>query len=250
MIAIVSDIHGNLEALEAVLRDIATRGVDCIWCLGDIVGYGPNPIEVTDLVRRNTTLCLLGNHDWALLNRPVGFNTVAARMIYKTREWMEPQNKSPEEVCDRWRYIERLPDIEDQGDYVLVHASPRHRISEYILPTDVSYNREKFAEIFPLFDRYCFVGHSHHPCVITEDLSLVSPKGTDFEVRLDERKTIINVGSVGQPRDGDSRACYITLENGGVCFHRVFYPWEKTRGKLSSLGSNFEILGRRLGLGR
>ena len=150
--AIISDIHGNLEAFTAVLNHISSQGIDEIWCLGDIVGYGPDPEECVDLVMRNCAKCVMGNHDWALLNRPVGFNDAAAAMIYYTQTRMKPKDGSPDEVWKRWGFIENLPVTEKMDDILLVHASPRDELTEYILPQDVDYDPEKVTDILSRID--------------------------------------------------------------------------------------------------
>jgi len=252
MVAVISDIHGNLEALEAVLQSIRAEGIDEIWCLGDIVGYGPNPRECVDLVARNCGLCLMGNHDWAVLNTPLGFNSFAARMIYRTKEWMKITETSTEQERQRWEFLAGLPLQSVQGEFLLVHASPRAALSEYVLPTDVDYDRGKLYDIFEMFPRYCLVGHTHVPCVITDDFGLVIPRENGFRVELDERKAIVNIGSVGQPRDGDNRASYVTLEDEwhSIIYRRVPYKVEKTVEKLNALGEEYQMLGNRLLVGR
>lgn len=248
--ALISDIHGNLEALEAVLREIRNQGVDEIWCIGDIVGYGPEPAACTDLVRRNCSLVLMGNHDWAVLNSPVGFNTLATAMIYKTKEWMRITDESTDEDKERWNFLSQLPLSAESDGTFLVHASPRYELSEYILPSDVSHEPEKFEDIFSMIDRLCVVGHSHVPCSITEDLELTLIRQDSYTIELDERQRIINVGSVGQPRDGDNRACFATLQDGVVRYTRVPYDYRRTMEKIQKLGDEFQMLGYRLGLGR
>ncbi len=248
--AFISDIHGNLEALEAVLREIRHQGVDEIWCLGDIVGYGPDPIPCADLVRRNCSKILMGNHDWALLNSPVGFNTLATAMIYKTKEWMRITDQSTEEDKARWNFLSQLPLSAEEDGTLLVHASPRAELSEYILPSDVSHDPEKFEEIFSMIDHLCVVGHSHVPCCISQDLELDAVRGESCTVELDDRKRIINIGSVGQPRDGDNRACFVTLNEELVRYCRVPYDYRRTMEKISKLGDEYQMLGYRLGLGR
>jgi predicted phosphodiesterase len=250
MKAIISDIHGNLEALEAVLRAVSYEGVDEIWCLGDIVGYGPNPIECVDLVKNNCSLCLMGNHDWAAVNRPVGFNSAATLMIYRTKEWMQVTDKSTEEEKNRWQFLESLPLREVREPFLLVHASPRAELSEYIPPSDVRREAEKLRDIFGMLERYCMVGHTHLPCCIFEDMDILIPEGTGYVVELGDRKTIINTGSVGQPRDGDNRACFITLDDNIVTYHRVAYNFNRTAEKLQALGENYAVLGYRLSVGR
>jgi diadenosine tetraphosphatase ApaH/serine/threonine PP2A family protein phosphatase len=248
--ALISDVHGNLEALEAVLREIRHQGIDEVWCLGDIVGYGPNPIECADLIRRNCSRVLMGNHDWALLNSPVGFNTLATAMIYKTKEWMRVTDASTEEDKERWNFLSQLPLSDEVNGLFLVHASPRAELSEYILPSDVAHDPRKFEEIFSMIDHVCAVGHSHVPCCITEDLELAGVRGENFVIELDARKRILNVGSVGQPRDGDNRACFASFNDGTVRYTRVPYDYRRTMDKIKALGDEFQMLGYRLGLGR
>lgn len=248
--AIISDIHANVEALTAVLNDISSQGIDEIWCLGDIVGYGPNPEDCVDLVMKNCSKCVMGNHDWALLNRPVGFNDAAAAMIHLTQKKMRPDDGSPEDVRKRWQFLENLPVSEKQDDILLVHASPRDELTEYILPHDVDYDPEKIADIFTRIEHLVFVGHSHVPCVITEEPDLMIPSDADHEVVIEATKMIINEGSVGQPRDNDNRACYVTLEDNVVGFHRVAYEHQKTMNKIFALGDEFWSLGYRLAIGR
>ena len=252
MRALISDIHGNVEALEATLRSISAQGVDEIWCLGDIVGYGPNPKECIDLVRKNCTLCLMGNHDWAVLNSPVGFNSMASRMIYRTKEWLMLDERSGDAERQRWEYLTQLPVRSTYDSFLLVHASPRAELSEYILPTDVDYGRGKLYEIFDMTDLYCLVGHTHMPCCITEHFELITPEGNGYALELGEQKAIVNIGSVGQPRDGDNRASYVTLEAECrvITYHRVPYRYDKTMEKLSALGEDYVPLGDRLELGR
>jgi len=250
MRAVISDIHANQEALENVLRQVSTLGIDEIWCLGDIVGYGPNPKECVDLVMRNTSLCIMGNHDWALLNKPFGFNSIAAKMIMLTQKWMKPGIGGDEKARQRLEFIESLPKRLWQGEFMLVHASPRHALSEYILPTDVQYDPGKFDEIFAMIDKFCLVGHSHYPCVITEDRQVWIPQGNGQEFELGDQKAIINVGSVGQPRDGDERACFVTLDNHLVRYHRIPYDAARTAEKIHKLGKDYEVLGYRLTIGR
>ncbi len=249
-IALISDIHGNLEALEAVLREIRHQGVDDIWCLGDIVGYGPDPVACTDLVRRNCSLTLMGNHDWALLNSPVGFNSLATAMVYKTKEWMRITDESTNQDQERWSFLSQLPLSSETDGVMLVHASPRAELSEYILPSDVTYDPDKFEEIFGMIDRACIVGHTHLPCVITEELDLISVRGENATVEIREKKMIVNIGSVGQPRDGDNRACFVTLADDCVRYKRVPYNFRRTMDKIGRLGEEYQMLGYRLGLGR
>jgi predicted phosphodiesterase len=249
--AIISDIHSNLEALEAVLQDISRRGIDELWCLGDIVGYGPDPVACIDLIRRNCSLVLMGNHDWAVLNSPVGFNSLAAAMIYKTKEWLGSNDASDPEAASRWKFLTELPLSTEVDSAFLVHGSPRAELSEYILPSDVVYDSAKFDEIFAMLTHVCFVGHSHMPCWIRDDMSLHMLREDNNTVDLlAPGKCIVNIGSVGQPRDGDSRACYVIIEDAEVRYVRVPYDYHRTAAKITAAGEEFEMLGYRLGLGR
>ncbi len=205
--ALISDIHGNLEALEAVLEHIDAQSIEEIYCLGDIVGYGPNPRECIDRVRR-CTVCLLGNHDQGALFDPEGFNAGAERAIFWTRKMLESGDRGGSE--ERWEFLGELPRVHREPGLMFVHGSARNPLNEYVFPEDI-YNQRKMERIFSLVERYCFQGHTHIPGVFTEGLNFVSPEECDFVYTLDDSKALINVGSVGQPRNGDSRASYVIL---------------------------------------
>src|SRR5262249_13744995 len=128
-------------------------------------------------------------------------------------------------------------------------GSPRNPLNEYIFPEDI-YNQRKMDAIFGLVERYCFQGHTHNPGVFTEKLEFYSPDEIDFVHELDGRKTLINVGSVGQPRDRDPRACYVLLDGPKVLFRRVAYDVEKTVQKIKEIDDLDEFLGDRLRDGR
>jgi predicted phosphodiesterase len=210
--ALISDIHANLEALEVVLADIQSQGIDDVLCLGDVIGYGPNPRECIDLVMERCTLCLLGNHDQGALYDPDGFNVGAERAIFWTRSQLESGlDRAGNER--RWEFLGELPRTRKFGPFLFVHGSPRNPLSEYIFPEDI-YNHRKMERLFQLVDRYCFQGHTHVPGVFTESFQFYAPEEIDHEYTLGEGKVMINVGSVGQPRDGDPRACYVILDDG------------------------------------
>jgi diadenosine tetraphosphatase ApaH/serine/threonine PP2A family protein phosphatase len=253
MWAILSDIHSNLEAFQAVLADIdeLSRPVERILCLGDTVGYGPNPLECLDLVRQRCDLVLLGNHDQAVLFDPEGFGASAARAVFWTREQLETPGPEAEE---RWAFLLRLPQKHVEGDLLYVHGSARGPLNEYVFPEDV-WNHRKMERIFELVERCCFQGHTHVPGIFTEEPSgeryrFCSPEDADYEYRLDRRKTLINVGSVGQPRDGDWRACYVLLDEGVVRYRRVEYDVATTIRKIHDNPGLDDFLGDRLGDGR
>ncbi len=210
--ALISDIHGNLEALEVVLDDIKAQGISEIFCLGDIIGYGPNPRECIDRVMQNCTATLLGNHDQGAMFDPDGFNIGAERAIFWTREQLEsPHDRANNEK--RWEFLGMLPRSHRLDSFLFVHGSPRNPLSEYIFPEDI-YNHRKMERLFQLVEKYCFQGHTHVPGVFTEGFQFYAPDEIDNEYTLGEGKVMINVGSVGQPRDGDPRACYVILDDG------------------------------------
>lgn len=209
--AIISDIHSNLEALQAVLRDIDRRGIEEIVCLGDVVGYGPNPKECLDLVRQRCRVCLMGNHDHAVLYEPANFNSAAERACYWTRQVLEAEPDAALRNA-RWRFLATRPVRLEESDVLYVHASPRRPINEYIFPEDVFTNPQKVMANFERLDtQLCFLGHTHQPGVFLDDPYFDPPHelpDTPFYEVEDER-AIINVGSVGQPRDRDPRASYV-----------------------------------------
>ena len=245
--AIISDIHGNLEALEAVLADIRGQGIQEIYCLGDIIGYGPNPRECIDRVSKNCQVTILGNHDQAALFDPEGFNAGAERAIFWTRSALEadqgPQNEK------RWEFLGELPRMKREEPFLFVHGSARNPLNEYVFPEDV-YNQRKMERIFGLVDRYCFQGHTHIPGIFTEDYNFFSPDELNYRVELGTSKTLVNVGSVGQPRDGDNRSCYVVLNGHSVTYRRVQYDFEKTIAKIYAIPELDNFLGDRLRDGR
>lgn len=231
MKAIISDVHANLEALEAVLADIAELGIEEIYCLGDIVGYGPNPREVIDLVMEHCQLVLLGNHDEAVRIGPVGFTPNAARAVWWTRKELQDTKQPAREGEARWKFLAGLPQTHEENDMLFVHASPRDPVREYIFPEDV-YNSAKMYDIFNRFKRCCFVGHTHVPGVFIEGGAFKSPVEFNDEYKIGKKKILVNVGSVGQPRDGDWRSCYVILEEKSIHFRRVEYDIDATMAKV------------------
>ncbi|MBT6153898.1 MAG: metallophosphoesterase [Planctomycetaceae bacterium] len=246
MRAIISDIHGNLEGLEAVLADIKSQGIEEIYCLGDIVGYGPNPRECIDLVMQ-CKACLLGNHDQGALFDPEGFNSGAERAIFWTRKMLETGDPAGNER--RWEFLGELPRMIRDGDYLFVHGSARNPLNEYVFPEDI-YNQRKMERIFSLVDKYCFQGHTHIPGVFTEDLNFLAPEDIDFKYTLGNKKVLVNVGSVGQPRNGDNRSSYVILNDSEIRFQRVSYELEKTAEKIYAIPELDNFLGERLRDGR
>ena len=246
--AIISDIHSNLEGLEAVLADIRDHQVDQVYCLGDIVGYGPNPRECVDLVMQSD-MCILGNHDQGALFDPECFSSGAEQAIFWTRDQLEATNGDPEAAATRWDFLAELPRNHTEDNRLFVHGSPRNPLNEYVFPEDV-YNPKKIEKLFSLVRGVCFQGHTHVPGVFTERCAFHRPEDIGFQFVIGNDKAMINVGSVGQPRDGDPRACYAVLEENRVTYRRVEYPKEKTIEKIYAIPELNNFLGDRLRDGR
>jgi len=249
MIAVISDIHGNIEALQSVLADVRRHGVREIICLGDIVGYGPHPTECLDIVRRISRLTVCGNHDLALLTFPFGFHDAARRAIDWHRKLLEPRPISWPRQRARWGYVREFPEQVEVDGTLLVHASPRDPIMEYVDPNDPPAKR---AEMLAMVKRVCFVGHSHRPGVVTEDLIFTHPSdlsGMRYRLRAG-RKAIINIGSVGQPRDGDPRASYVLWDDPVAVWRRIGYNVEKTINAMERIPEIDNRLAERLRYGK
>ena len=252
MQAIISDIHSNMAALHAVLEDIAEQGAEEIVCLGDIVGYGPDPEEAIDLVQKMCRFSLSGNHDYAVLTRAERFNPLAEEAVEYTRSMLKPTPLSFGQKKVRWEFLENLPIRLQEDDILYVHGSPRDERNEYILESDIVFgNTEKIREIFDMTSHVLFVGHSHVPGVVGTDLTFDHPDDhtASYELASDE-KYIINVGSVGQPRDGDNRSCYVLFSDGRVTYRRVAYDFRKTMERMERVGPISREAADRLEYGR
>lgn len=245
--AIISDIHGNLEALQTVLSDIRAQNCDQIICLGDIIGYGPEPQACIDLVQ-TLDACILGNHDLAALFDPEGFSNAAEQAILWTRRQLE-SGGSQEDCFRRLEFIAHLPRTRREGDVLFVHGSVRNPVNEYVFPEDV-YNRRKMEKLFSMVQRVCFQGHTHVPGIFTSEMSFLRPDEIDYQYTLTGEKTMINVGSVGQPRDGDWRSCYAILDGATVSFRRIEYAVDVTIDKIHAIEELDPFLGDRLRDGR
>jgi diadenosine tetraphosphatase ApaH/serine/threonine PP2A family protein phosphatase len=246
-IAIVSDIHGNLEALERVLADISGQACERVICLGDSVGYGPNPRECVDYVLQMDA-CILGNHDYGALIDPEGFSAAAEQAIFWTRRQLE-EGPDPELTRKRLAFLASLPRTICEGNLLFVHGSVRNPLNEYVFPEDV-HNRRKMEKLFSMLQGYCFQGHTHVPGVFTSDMTFLRPEESDGKIMLSGDKAMVNVGSVGQPRDGDWRACYAIYEDGAVEYRRVEYDVATTANKIFAIADLDNFLGERLREGR
>jgi len=240
---IVSDVHSNFEALDAVLADAAASGpIDRIFCLGDIVGYNAQPREVLALLRQHEAICVAGNHDLAAaVALPVDeFNPVAAEAVI----WSGQQLSDDERA-----YLAALLPVRIVGDATLVHGSLRDPIWEYLVDHEAA--EAQFARQTTAIS---FVGHSHLPfwSVDKPDRRAPAPAPAGATLVLEARdRVIVNPGSVGQPRDGDPRASYAIWDDGegAVTWHRVAYDVQAAQRKIREAGLP-DVLAERLGLGR
>jgi diadenosine tetraphosphatase ApaH/serine/threonine PP2A family protein phosphatase len=227
--AILADIHSNLAALTAVLDDIASKGkVDEVWCLGDIVGYGPDPGECIKLLRKLKAVCVAGNHDLGAIGKIElsYFNPVAAEAC----EWTAEQLNAADAL-----YLDELPKTIVKGDFLLVHGSPSSHLFEYVISTSSA------AKNFSFFSTpYCLVGHTHVPLAFREEKGKVTTIALSpgIGLILSEPRMIINPGAVGQPRDGDPRASYAIYDSEGSMFrlYRVPYDIRATQDKMMQAG--------------
>jgi predicted phosphodiesterase len=246
--AIISDVHANLEALQAVAADIEQQQVDSVYCLGDIIGYGPNPCECLDAIMK-MDVCILGNHDQASIFDPDGFNPVALRAIYGTREMLDQSEGSASIVNRRWDFLGELPRYVGESGLLFVHGSPRDPTNEYVFP-EHAFDERKMKNLFRRIEKYCFQGHTHIPGVFTERGEFFSPEDCENHFDLRDAKLMINVGSVGQPRDNDPRACYVMLRDDHIEFRRIAYELERTIEKIYAVEQLDNYLGDRLRDGR
>lgn len=236
-VLVISDIHANLAAFEAVLAD-ARGDWDYVWCLGDVVGYGPDPNESCDLLKTLPHLCIAGNHDWAALGRLDirTFNVDARRAVEWTQETLTPENLE---------YLAALPITFVLGNYTIAHGSPREPVWEYILDPLIA------ALNFPHYQTtYCFVGHTHTPVIyqLLNDQGDTDAIAPAYRVpkALGENRLIINPGSIGQPRDSNPMASYGILEVEEAVFEyrRIPYPIKVTQDKMRAYGMPERLITR------
>ena len=225
MIAFISDIHGNLNALNAVLADIDALGtVDRIICLGDVVGYGPYPVECLEIVAARCKLILMGNHEHAVNSGAYGFHAAAKRAIDWTRTQFEEVTPAPRRKALQ-ELLSNLPIRHEMNEVLLVHGSPRDPVMEYVLESDLwdGADPNKIDEIFAGFKQLCFVGHTHRPGVFTQDHCFLPASDLEAGFVVSDGRYLINIGSVGQPRDRDPRACYALYSGEAVYWRRITY---------------------------
>jgi len=264
--AILSDLHGNAPALEVALADARRRGVRRYVCLGDVVGYGADVHHNLDWVMRlcverpdpppgfgalEPGLCLQGNHEQALLNGSAeDFNAPARQAIEWTRGALN-DDEDRERRYATWDFLGELRPSADDGVAMFAHGSPRDPVREYMLPRDIE-NEDKMRENFAaMSSATCFVGHSHVPCIYYEDGRLVPPNGAErpYDVGTPATRAIVNVGSIGQPRDGDNRLSYALFDGRRVTFVRRPYDIDAAASAIRAAGLP-EFLANRLAVGR
>lgn len=233
-IAVIADVHGNLAALESVLDHIRGQGAESVWSLGDLIGYGPDPRACIQAAGK-FTVNLLGDHEEAVCLGAIGFNPVAKIAIDWTRKQLNLETSPPEENRDLWNFIGHLEKREKRGHFLLVHATPREPTREYLFQQD-SRDRSRMDDVFSFGAdadwRVCLAGHSHQSGVFIQGDPCVflPPAECGHRYRHAGRmsRILVSVGSVGQPRDGDWRASYVTLDDEFICFHRVEYDRQRT----------------------
>ena len=253
-LAVLSDIHANLPALEAVLADVERAGVSELWCLGDVVGYGAQPDECTSLVAERCELCLVGNHDLAVLGELdiSSFSPAAAAAVRWTQKTADPGTLD---------FLRGLEPADESGEVALYHASPRDPVWEYVLWPDQA------AECIAVrAGGVRLMGHppfallwawgadrrpARAPALAMEDVARGAQAGAGTRLDLSEGRWLINPGSVGQPRDGDPRGAWLELdtEAAEVTYHRVEYEIDRAAEAIEATDLP-EHLARRLYVGQ
>jgi len=267
--ALISDLHANEPALLTALADARARGAERFVCLGDVIGYGARPRECLEWVMRlcvekpvdpgalagrtlGPGLCLLGNHEAALLGSGVDFNPKARAAIDWTRDELNRPD-AREQNLGFWDFLGGLVPAMCDGVAMFAHGSPRDPLREYMLPRDVR-NPEKMKACFDAMERrMCFVGHSHVPAIYLEGGKLLRPKDGEAEYDLGPEgspKAIVNVGSVGQPRDGDPRLSYVMFDGRRIRFVRLPYDHAAAAAAIRAVAALPEFLAERLAVGR
>jgi predicted phosphodiesterase len=241
-VAVISDIHANLHALHAVLAEIDVEAPDQLWCLGDLVGYGPRPNECCAVVRERATVCLVGNHDLVALGgiSIADFNPEAAAAARWTQDRLDDASRA---------FLESLSPSAGLEQAQLFHASARDPVWEYVLTDEAA-----LATLELTTASVVLVGHSHVALTVSRaENGLVSgglaPAGTEHAI--EDKRRLLNPGSVGQPRDGDRRAAWLLLdfEARFASFRRVAYPVERTQRELENAGLP-QSLALRLAVGQ
>jgi predicted phosphodiesterase len=238
-IAVLSDVHANLHALEAVLSEVDAGSFDQIWFLGDLVGYGPKPNECTALLQERAAICLAGNHDLVVLGKiPIdAFAGEAAAAARWTQTILDEAARA---------FLDSLRPSAAASGAQLFHGSPRDPVWEYVLTDDAA--EAAFARTE---SQLVLVGHSHVALEISDGEDLRGEQATaGTELELGRLRRLLNPGSVGQPRDGDARAAWLEIDNavGRATFRRSDYPVERTQAEMREVGLP-DALAARLAFG-
>ena len=236
-IALISDVHGNLPAFQATLKAIEEEGVDAIWCLGDLVGYGAQPNECVDLAARSVELCLIGNHDLVVIDKldiaDFSMNAAAAA------EWTKQELSS-----DARDYLEKLEPLDEEQALGLYHASPRDPVWEYVLSSMAAEDCIRLMS-----PRVGAVGHSHVALAFWrkgDKATAGAQSEADAKLDISEDRWLLNPGSVGQPRDGDRRASWLLIEFGSweVTWRRTEYPIDEAADAIREAGLPAQLADR------
>lgn len=244
-VAIISDIHGNLEALKAVIDDIEARQIARVWCLGDIVGYGPQPDECIEQLRRLPLISVAGNHDLGIIGRLdlTYFNAPGQAAI----AWQKPRIS-----FKNINYLKGLAAKErPEPDVIMVHASLRDPAWEYIYSARIAAANFKYLET-----NICFFAHTHLPIIYwqpdgRELKTIIPPVNQEYKLANDNSRWLINPGSVGQPRDNNPKAAYLIFDRKEMTLEsrRLDYPINQTRELISKAGLP-SFLSERLVVGK
>jgi predicted phosphodiesterase len=230
---IISDIQGNLEAFQSVLRDIEQSGTKNIYCLGDVIG----PPDAAQCLRlaSSCSLALQGDYERVLLNASLEATLAEPRVVHQIRQTRRELADTSNDGVYWPSGVRRWPELHIEGRAAFVHGSLRQPTSEYVFPEDI-YNPRKMDHIFERVDRVCFCGHTHVPGIIEQraigEYGFLSPEEIEDRYRLRERKIICNAGSVGLPRDGDWRASYVLVVEDAIKFRRVAFDRDRFTQKL------------------
>lgn len=266
--ALLSDLHANWPAVEVAVADARERGVQRFVCLGDVIGYGARPLECLDEVMKLCTaearfgglepgLCLQGNHELALLSSAEDFNEKARQAIDWTRDTISAAGDR-ERAHAYWDFLGSLQPLLVDGIALYAHGSPRDPVREYLLPRDAR-DTEKMAAVFAHMRavapeaRVCFVGHSHVAGLFYEDGRYYRPRDTEGPYDLLEGgdgRVICNVGSVGQPRDGDPRLSYAIFDGTNLTCVRLDYDHAQAQADIRAVPELPDYLADRLEQGR
>ncbi|MCX7784647.1 MAG: metallophosphatase family protein [candidate division WOR-3 bacterium] len=242
-IAVFSDIHSNLEALQAVLDFLSREKIDQFLCLGDIVGYGANPNECVEMIKNLNCLCVAGNHDWGVLDKTdiANFNEPAQVALLWTKHRLNKESRE---------YLAKLPLKVEWEKFFLVHATPKEPADWHYI-----YRLNQAEAQFQYFNQPIgLIGHSHYPIIIEQNIerkqiqAIQTHQVSRFNI---DCRYLINVGSVGQPRDGDCRACVVIIDNetNGIRCERIEYNIKLAQQKILKSGLP-SILAHRLALGK